>query len=194
MALCQGKGLVGMSDLHWLLLYLFAVVGITLIHQPAYLCIGLLAVVLFSGSMRWRLLKKALLSMLLFNVTVSLGYLVIALLRDEFRLDYLLLINSRVLLLVVLGFWLSARVNVANALRFSPTLSFLTTLAAGQIRLMSRVIHDYRTAFESRCLKRPNWRERSRLALAQTEAVVEQSHHAATEISQGMRSRGVFND
>ncbi|MFI0456681.1 MAG: hypothetical protein ACH254_03655, partial [Candidatus Thiodiazotropha endolucinida] len=72
--------------------------------------------------------------------------------------------------------------------------TFLTTLAAGQIRLMSRIINDYRAAFESRCLKRPNWRERSRLAVVQTEAVVEQSHHAATEISQAMRSRGVFND
>ncbi|MES9970790.1 MAG: hypothetical protein ABW092_12220 [Candidatus Thiodiazotropha sp.] len=183
-----------MSDLRWLLLYLFAVVVITLIHQPLYLLIGLFAVVLFSGSLRWRLLRKALLSMLVFNVTVSLGYLVIGLMRDELRMDYLLLINSRVLLLVMLGFWLSARINLANALRFSPTLVFLTTLAAGQIRLMSRLINDYRTAFESRCLKRPNWAERTRLAVAQTEAVVEQSHHAATEISQGMRSRGVFND
>jgi cobalt/nickel transport system permease protein len=183
-----------MHDSLWLLLYLVAVVGITLIQQPGYLLVGLLALLLSAGPMRWRLLRKALLSMLLFNTTVSLGYLVISLMRDEFHAGYLLLINSRVLLLVMLGFWLSARINIANALRFSPTLSFLTTLAAGQIRLMSRVIGDYRTAFESRCLKRPNWRERTRLAVAQTEAMVEQSHHAATEISQAMRSRGVFND
>jgi cobalt/nickel transport system permease protein len=102
--------------------------------------------------------------------------------------------NVRVLLLLMLGFWLSSRINFTNALRFSPTLTFLTTLAAGQIRLMSRLINDYREAFESRCLKKPNWRERTRLAVAQTEAVVEQSHHASTEISQAMRSRGVFND
>lgn len=183
-----------MRDRVWLLLYLLAVVGVTLIHQAHYLLIALLAALLFAGPIRWRLLRKALLSMLLFNTTVSLGYLVIALMRDEFRAEYLLLINSRVLLLVMLGFWLSARVNIANALRFSPTLSFLTTLAAGQIRLMSRVIDDYRNAFESRCLKRPNWRERARLAVVQTEAVVEHSHHAATEISQAMRSRGVFDD
>ncbi len=183
-----------MRDTLWLLLYLFSVVGITLIQQPLYLSIGLLLVLMLAGPLRWRLLRKALLSMLLFNTTVSLGYLVVALMRDELRADYLLLINSRVLLLVMLGFWLSARINIANALRFSPTLSFLTTLAAGQIRLMHRVIGDYRTAFESRCVKRPNWRQRTRLAVAQAEAVVEQSHHAATEISQAMRSRGVFND
>ncbi|MBW9266900.1 MAG: ABC transporter permease [Candidatus Thiodiazotropha sp. (ex. Lucinisca nassula)] len=183
-----------MRDLRWIVLYLLTVVGVTLIHQPLYLLIGLVVVILFSGSLRWRLLRKALLSVLLFNTAVSLGYLVIALLRDEFRIEYLILINARVLLLVMLGFWLSARINFANALRFSPTLTFLTTLAAGQIRLMSRIINDYRAAFESRCLKRPNWRERSRLAVVQTEAIVEQSHHAATEISQAMRSRGVFND
>jgi cobalt/nickel transport system permease protein len=175
-------------------LYLFAVVAVTLIHQPLYLLIGLIAAILLSGALRWRLLRKAFLSMLLFNATVSLGYLVIATMRDEFQVDYLVLMNVRVLLLLMLGFWLSSRINFANALRFSPTLTFLTTLATGQIRLMSRVIKDYREAFESRCLKKPNWRERTRLAVAQTEAVVEQSHHAATEISQAMRSRGVFND
>ncbi|MES9992624.1 MAG: hypothetical protein ABW098_11755 [Candidatus Thiodiazotropha sp.] len=183
-----------MRDLHWLLLYLLAVVVVTLIHQPYYLLLGLLLVFLLSGSLRWRLLRKAVVSMLLFNAAVSIGYLAIALMRDEFRADYLLLINSRVLLLVMLGFWLSARINIANALRFSSTLSFLTTLAAGQIRLMSRLMVDFRNAFESRCVKRPNWRQRSRLALAQTEALVEHSHHAATEISQAMRSRGVFDD
>lgn len=183
-----------MRDLYGLLLYLVAVVVVTLIHQPYYLLLGLLMMVLLAGSLRWRLLGKALRSMLLFNTAVSLGYLIIALARDEFHAEYLMLINCRVLLLVMLGFWLSARINIANALRFSPTLSFLTTLAAGQIRLMSRVISDYREAFESRCLKRPKWRERTRLAAVQTEAVVEQSQHAATEISQAMRSRGVFND
>ncbi|MEW8509020.1 MAG: hypothetical protein AB2598_20230 [Candidatus Thiodiazotropha sp.] len=183
-----------MHDRYLLLLYLFSVVVVTLIHQPVYLLLGVLAVFLLSGSLGWRLLRKAVVSMLLFNTAVSVGYLAIALMRDDFRADYLLLINSRVLLLVMLGFWLSARINIANALRFSSTLSFLTTLAAGQIRLMKRLISDYRTAFESRCVNRPNWRARSRLALAQSEALLEHSHHAATEISQAMRSRGVFDD
>jgi cobalt/nickel transport system permease protein len=194
MALCQDKGLVGMKDLRWLVLYLLAVVAVTLIHQPLYLMIGLFSVILLSGKLRWRLMRRAFLSMLLFNTAVSLGYLAIAMIRDEFHIEYLVLMNTRVLLLVMLGFWLSSRINFSNALRFSPTLTFLTTLAAGQIRLMSRIISDYREAFVSRCLKRPDWRERTRLAVAQTEAVVEQSHHAATEISQAMRSRGVFND
>jgi cobalt/nickel transport system permease protein len=194
MALCQDKRVVGMKDLRWLVLYLIVVVGVTLIHQPFYLLIGLISVILLSGSLRWRLLRKALLSMLLFNTAISLGYLVIAMMRDELHIAYLVLINIRVLLLVMLGFWLSSRINFANALRFSPTLTFLTTLALGQIRLMRRIINDYREAFASRCLKRPDWRERTHLAVAQTEAVVEQSHHAATEISQAMRSRGVFND
>lgn len=183
-----------MKDLHWILVYLITVVVVTLVHQPLYLLIGLVVLILFAGPLRWRLLRRALLSMLLFNTVVSLGYLVISLMRNAFHPEYLVLINIRVLLLVTLGFWLSARVNFARALRFSPTLTFITTLAAGQIRLMQRVINDYRAAFESRCLKRAGWRDRARLAAAQTEAVVEQSQHAATEISQAMRSRGVFND
>jgi cobalt/nickel transport system permease protein len=183
-----------MRDLYWILLYLISVFVVTLVNQPLYLGIGLIAVILLAGPERWRLLRKALLSMLVFNTVVSLGYLVISLMRNAFNPDYLILVNTRVLLLVMLGFCLSARINFARALQFSPTLTFITTLAAGQIRLMGRVINDYRSAFESRCLRRAGWRDRVRLAVAQTEAVVEQSHHAATEISQAMRSRGVFND
>jgi cobalt/nickel transport system permease protein len=183
-----------MKDRILILLYLFAVVVVTLVHQPRYLLIGLLVLILFAGPVRWRLLRKALLSMLLFNTVVSLGYLITSLLHNRFHPEYLVLVNLRVLLLVMLGFWLSSKTNFARALQFSPMLNFITTLAAGQIRLMRRVINDYRAAFESRCLKRAGWHDRARLAVAQTEAVLEQSHHAATEISQGMRSRGVFND
>jgi cobalt/nickel transport system permease protein len=132
--------------------------------------------------------------MLLFNTVVSLGYLLTSLSHNRFQSEYLVLVNLRVLLLMMLGFWLSSKINFAKALQFSPTLTFITTLAAGQTRLMRRIINDYQVAFESRCLKRAGWRDRARLAVAQTEAVLEQSHHSATEISQGMRSRGVFND
>ncbi|MCU7921708.1 MAG: ABC transporter permease [Candidatus Thiodiazotropha sp. (ex Dulcina madagascariensis)] len=183
-----------MSDRIFLFIYLSAVVIVSLLHRPGWLAIGLCLVIVFAGSMRWRLLRKALLSMLLFNVTVSLGYALLAGIQGEMRIDYLLLINLRVLLLLMLGFWLNARINIANALGFSSTLSFLATVAAGQARVLSRVVSDFSDAFESRRLKRPGWRERTRLATAQTQVVMEKAQYAATEISQAMRSRGVFDD
>lgn len=186
--------MVALSDLHWLLLYLLAVVIVSLLHQPLWLAMGLFLVILFCGSIRWRLLRKSLFSILYFNTTVTLGYLIVAGMQDQFRAEYLLLINCRVLLLVMLAFWLSARINIANALRFSSSLSFLTTLTVGQFRVLSRVVSDFRAAFKSRNLKRPGWRERAHLAVAQTEVMMEKSQHAATEISQAMRSRGVFDD
>jgi cobalt/nickel transport system permease protein len=182
------------NDLHWLIIYLLAVVIVSQLHQPLWLVAGLVLVILLSGSIRWRLIRKSLLSMLFFNTTVTLGYLIVAGMQDQFRSEYLVMINCRVLLLVMLGFWLSAKINIANALRFSPSLSFLTTLTAGQIRVLSRVVNDFRAAFKSRSLKRPGWRERAHLAVAQTEVMMEKTQYAATEISQAMRSRGVFDD
>jgi cytochrome c biogenesis protein CcdA len=109
-----------MTPTGWLLGYATAVVAITFVHVPAVLG-GLLALgVITAGTARWQLLKRAGFAILAFNLTVSLGYALVAGLRGEFVFDYLLLVNLRVLLLVFLGFWFVRRVNLIQALSFAP--------------------------------------------------------------------------
>jgi cobalt/nickel transport system permease protein len=106
---------------------------------------GLLALaVITAGTARWQLLKRAGFAILAFNLTVSLGYALVAGLRGEFAFGYLLLVNLRVLLLVFLGFWFVRRVNLIQA-------SVLCTQAwpgpppwpSGQIQSFRRVIGDF---------------------------------------------------
>lgn len=178
----------------WLAGYATAVVAVTSVHDPRVLA-GLLGLALAaSGSTRWRLLRRALLAVLAFNLSVSLGYLGVSLWQGAFRPAYLVLVNLRVLLLVFLGFWFVSRVNVLQALSFSPTLSFVATLAVGQVTVFLRVLRDFRLAFVSRNPGRPRWSDRARNASAQATHLLDKSVASAAEASLAMRSRGCFDD
>ncbi|WP_200384383.1 hypothetical protein [Rhodocyclus tenuis] len=178
----------------WLLLYLGSVVGITFIHAPLVLAALLLGALVFAGSRRWPLLKKTLLAVLVFNLSVSLGYALLALWQGRFSVDYLLLVNLRVLLLVYLGFWFVAAVDLLPALAGFPLLRLIMTLAIGQIKTFERVLRDFRMAFQSRNLVRPRLRDRARNSAAQAETLLDKSLAAAGETALAMRSRGAFDD
>ncbi|HNT63107.1 MAG TPA: ABC transporter permease [Candidatus Desulfobacillus denitrificans] len=182
-----------MTATRWLLAYLAAVVAVTFIHE-AWLLAALLAAALAAGGAgRWRIARRAVLAVLTFNLTVSLGYAAVSLWQGRFSAAYLL-VNLRVVLLVYLGFWFVARVNLLDACRFSPTLSFVVTLAAGQIEAFARALRDFRLAFASRNAAAPALAARARHAAAQAGHLLDKSVCMAAETALAMRSRGCFDD
>jgi cobalt/nickel transport system permease protein len=184
-----------MSDARgWLITYAAAVVAVTFVHDPVWLAAGLLLAVLASGRGRWHRLVRTLWSVLVFSLTVSLGYVVVTVWRGGFVPDYLLLVNLRVFLMVYLGFWFVARINVLDALRGRPLLTLLATLAQSQIRVLARVIGDFRLAFISRNPSHPRFVDRARHAAAQGGTLLDKSMTSATEAALAMRSRGAFDD
>lgn len=182
-----------LSPRTWLALYAASLVAVTFIHLPAALAALLALAVAASGRQRWRLLKKTLFAVLAFNLTVSLGYVAIGLWRGQFDPGYLALANLRVLLMVFLGFWFVARVDVLAALAGCPTLQLVATLALGQIRTLERIVADFRLAFESRNIARPPLSARARHAAAQGIALMDKSVASATESTLAMKSRGAFD-
>lgn len=183
-----------MSATNWLLAYLAAVVAVTFIHEPWFLAALLAFALAAGGAGRWKILRRAVLAGLTFNLAVSLGYAAMALWQGNFSTYYLLLVNLRVLLLLHLGFWFVARVNLVEACRFSPTLSFVVTLAAGQIEAFSRALRDFRLAFVSRNAAAPALSARARHAAAQAGHLLDKSVCMAAETALAMRSRGAFDD
>ncbi len=177
----------------WLAAYLAAVVAVTFIHAPAVLAGLLVLAVAGAGKYRGRALKKTLLSVLAFNLTVSAGYALITLWRGGFNADYLLLTNVRVVLLVFLGFWFVRRVNILAALSGWPTVTLIATLALGQIRTLERIVADFRLAFESRNIARPHLAARAHHAAAQGITLMDKSVASATESALAMRSRAAFD-
>ncbi len=178
----------------WLALYLSGVVGITLIHEPVVLALLLLVAFVLSGHRRWKLLCRAVLAIVAFNLTISLGYTVMAIWQDNFRGDYLVLVNLRVLLLVYLGFWFVASVDLLAALSGMPVLRLIATLAVSQIKTLERVLRDFRMAFQSRNLVRPSLLDKTRNAASQAQTLLDKSLASAGDAALAMRSRGAFDD
>lgn len=185
---------MSMSPRHWLFAYLAAVVAATFVHQPALLAAALAAALTAAGRDRWKLLRRTLLAILAFNLTVSVGYAVVALWRGDFNAGYLLLVNLRVLLLVFLGIWFAARVDIITALAVSPSLTFVATLALGQLRAFERIVNDFALAFASRNPAPPRVLDRAHHAAAQGIALMDKTMAAATESAMAMKSRGAFDD
>jgi cobalt/nickel transport system permease protein len=183
-----------MSPRCWLAAYLAAVIALTFVHQP-WLLAALLALALAgSGKKRWQLLQRSLKAVLVFNLSVSLGYILVALWQERFSGAYLLLVNLRVLALVFLGFWFVSRINLLQALAFSRTLSFLAALAVGQVAAFSRIVRDFRLAFTSRSVATASVADRARHASAQASHLLDKSICSAAETAMAMRSRGSFDD
>jgi cobalt/nickel transport system permease protein len=178
----------------WLAVYLAAVVAVTFVHHPLWLAVALCVSLALSGAGRWKLLRRALLAVCAFNLSVSLGYIVVALWQERFSGTYLLLVNLRVILLVYLGFWFISRVNVLEALGFSRTLSFIGALAVGQVAAFSRIVRDFRFAFVSRNAASATLKDRARHASAQASHLLDKSVCGAAETAMARRSRGCFDD
>lgn len=178
----------------WLALYASSVVVISFIHDPRILAVLLCLAALASGRKAPALLRRTLLAVLAFNLSVSLGYVLISALQAEFRASYLLLINLRVVLLVFLGFWLAASVDLLAALSGFLLLRLIATLAIGQIKTFERILQDFRLAFRSRNLTRPSLLDQTRHASAQAQTLLDKALASASEAALAMRSRGTFDD
>jgi cobalt/nickel transport system permease protein len=174
--------------------YLCALITATLIHDWRLLAAALVVAVTLAGGKRWRLLRRTVLAVLAFNLTISAGYAAVALWQGGYSADYLVLVNARVLLMVFLGFWFVSRVDVVAAVSFSPTLSFLITVAVGQALSLGRQVRDFQLAFASRNPLRPRPSDRFHHAAAQAQHLLDRAIHAADETALAMRSRGAFDD
>ena len=183
-----------MTPRAWLVAYLFTVVAVTFVHDATVLAAALGVALTAAGRDRWKLLRRTLLAIIAFNLTVSLGYLVVSLWHGDFKPDYLLRVNLRVLLLVFLGIWFAKRIDVVAAIAVSPSLTFVATLAVGQLRAFERIVSDFALAFASRNPAPPRLIDRAHHAAAQGIALMDKTMAAATESAMAMRSRGAFDD
>lgn len=178
----------------WLALYGAALVATTLVHNPIWLAAGLAVILLLAGRAALKLLRRALRVILVFNLAVSLGYVLLAELRGFSPWETLLLINLRVVTLTLLTFLFIARVNLFRALDFSPRLSWLLTLAYSQALGFQRAQADFRLALASRSLDRPRLIDRYRASAAAAAWFMDKALATARESALALRARGFFDD
>jgi len=177
-----------------LLSYAIVVVLATTVHDVRFLALGLGVVLVLAGRQWLRILRKASLAVLMFNVVVTASYVVIASLSGRFSLNYVVLINMRVIFLTCLTFLFVERINVFQALSFSSSLTNLFTLSYSQAATFRQVMMNFRMAFKSRSIERVRLRDRYRHSASVGANLLDKSLHNATEITRVMRSRGFFDD
>ena len=177
-----------------LLAYLAAVVLGTTVHEIGWLALGLALVLALAGRDWLRILRRACIAILLFNLVITLSYGVLAGLRGTFSLEFVVLVNLRVLLLTSLTFLFASRVNPFEALSFSRNLTYLFTLSYSQSMAFKQTLANFRLAFRSRCIERVGLRDRYRHSAKMGVYFLDKSLHRATEITRVMRSRGFFDD
>ncbi len=177
-----------------LLAYLAAIVLGTTVHAIGPLALGLALVLALAGREWLRILRRACVAILLFNVVITLSYGIISTLQGSFSLEFVALVNLRVLLLTCLTFLFVFRVNPFDALAFSRSLTFLFTLAYSQSMAFKQALEDFRLAFKSRRIEPVGLRDRYRHSARMGAYFLDKSLHQAGEITQAMRSRGFFDD
>lgn len=165
----------------------------TFVHDPWLLTGGLFIALVAAGPRRWQSLRRTLVAILVFNLSVSLAYLLVAVWQGKEASDWLVLANLRVLLMVYLGTWLPARLRLFDELLRFPTFRLIGAIALGQIRVFSRMLEDTRLAFASRNVVRPRLAARLSHAAAQGAILLEKAESQGEETMLALRSRGVFD-
>ena len=175
-----------------LCLYFASIVVFSFVHKPLWLGGFLGASFILCGKKRINILKKTLFAALPFTGCVSVAYSALSLWQGTFSADYLYLVNTRVLLLVFLGFWLISTLNLSDSLASFPLLRLVATLATSQIKTFERLLAEAKLAFQSRNVIKPNYLAKMRHASAKTHTLFDKSLASSEEVTLAMRSRGAF--
>ncbi len=173
--------------------YLTALFTASWLTAPVWLAAGLGMVLMLCGLAAPRLLRRALLATAGFSGMVSLAYLGQAWwLARPLPLDWLLVVNLRVLLMALLTFLFIERVNLFQALSFSRRLSFLLVLAVSQSLGLKRTLTEFRQGLTSRSPRPAGLTARYRAAAAAAAWLLDRALANAHESAQAMQSRGMF--
>jgi cobalt/nickel transport system permease protein len=183
-----------MKDRLLLTAYLSAVLAATLVHDPRLLGAGLAVVLALAGRDAPRLLGRALRAAAPFALTVSAAFLGTALWRGTPWSGFLLLLNTRVLLLTTLAFLVVERIDLLRAVGRSGTLGYVITLTTSQLLTFRRLYGDFRLALASRTPRRVGTLTALRHGAAAGAWFLRKAEHDAAEITQAMTARGFFHD
>ncbi len=175
-------------------MYIFLLILISSYHNLYFLGFISIVVSFLSGKYFFKLLKKTVLSIFLFNSSISISYGFYTYINGNFDLNYLILINLRVFTLTFLTFYVFSIVNKVKALSFSKSLSFILTVSLSQIYLFKKLLNDFNDAINSRSLNGYSLKKRITFFTVIFKYFLNKAFENSKDISYGMKSRGFYND
>lgn len=143
---------------------------------------------------KWlKMLKKALKSIFFFNIAISIGYVIVALLQQKAWVEYVLLFNLRVFDLTLTTLLFSHTVNIALALSFSKTLSFLLSISLSQIYSYQKSYENFMLALKSRLIKKMGERAKKEFITSVFGYFFTKALYDSEEKSLALKARGFFD-
>ena len=100
-----------------------------------------------------KILFKSIKSVILFNLGVSIGYLILSLLKNISPWNYLIYINLKVILMTYFVFYFFSKVSLVGFFSFSKEISYLLTISLSQIYSYKKTFEDFKMAFRARVYK-----------------------------------------
>jgi cobalt/nickel transport system permease protein len=174
----------------WIFLAVFF--GLLILKEPLWLAGAIAALWIVSYHDWQKTNRKVLKAFVLFNLGISLGYIVVAYFKGISPWSYLLYINLKVYAMTYFVFWYFGRINIVAFVSFSRELSYLLTIALSQIVSYKKSFDDFVLAYRSRVLRRMRSRE-----YAFVERVFgfffAKALHESQERALGMKARGFFD-
>ena len=134
--------------------------------------------------------KRVLKSIILFNLGVTLGYIIMAYFKHINPWHYIIYINLKVYTLTFFVFWFFSKISPVQFMAFSKDLGYLTTITLSQIYSYKKTFEDFRLAFKSRTYK---LKDKSPKFITRTfEFFLKKAIKDSEERTLAMKARGFF--
>jgi cobalt/nickel transport system permease protein len=165
------------------------IVSLTFVQDvKILLSLGVMFVIL-----SYKIAIKSIKAILLFNVSVSLGYIIQSFVLNEEFYSFLALFNLRVFDITFSTLYIASRINLINAISFSKSLRFLLSATLSQIESFKKSYEDFMLALKSRSVKKLKERKAKEFISSMFYFFLKKSLHNSKERSLALKARGFFD-
>jgi len=172
-----------------LALLLVAVVGLTFVHDLKVLAALALLFVLLS----FKDAKKSIKAIFLFNISVTIGYMIKAYFTGDDFWAYILRFNLRVFDISFLVFYTFSKINLLRAFSFSKSLKLLLVSTLSQIVSFQKTYEDFMLAMKSRSVRKLSYKDKRGFIASMFYFFFKKSLHNAKERTLALKARGFFD-
>ncbi|WP_297440842.1 hypothetical protein [Sulfurimonas sp.] len=135
---------------------------------------------------------KVVKSILFFNLSVTIGYLVMSFLKGFNPTAYLLYINLKVYTITFFVFSFFSKINIVHFFAFSKDLSYLLTISLSQIISYKKSFEEFKLAYKARIVKHLQSRDKA-FIIRVFDQFLQKSLKESKERTLAMKSRGFFD-
>jgi cobalt/nickel transport system permease protein len=172
-------------------LYGASLVVFSVLQDARWLAAGLLAWLVVAGGSAPRLLRRTMLAVGVFSLGVSGGVVLTGWLGEGIDGGWLLKTNLRVVLVTACTLLAVERIAWRKTFARWPALVASGVMIQSQIRVLQRLLDDFRMGLRSRSPRRPGPRTVLRHSAASGSFFLGRAIGQADEIGLAMRARGV---